>query len=376
MPAANVAPTATSNRPRIGLALSGGGMRAMLFHLGVVRYLRDTGRLQDVTHLCSVSGGSVLAAHMGANWDQYLFDYETVGPGTPKELLNFAEHDVRNRIFRRAFSPWMLVRHALSPSSSTTNLLRGYYDRLLFHGAMLSDMAPKPWKADDLSPEVHLLTTAMELGALASFSHDGLRLKFDQAEPLPLIDIPHESLAMAVAASSAFPMFFPPVKLTPEQFGRTRAQFCDRARLLLNDGGVFDNLGISPFLANQDKWRCTQVIVSDASRVSEIHNLDGRWSMINHVAGLNRAYDIAATRLYRHQLCHFPPHFAHISIQQALAPAKVSSGTLSIADRLRLKDVRTDFDALPGPVIRALVVHGQACARESLDLSGPKAKAA
>jgi hypothetical protein len=270
----------------------------------------------------------------------------------------------------------MLLRHSLSPACSTTNLLRGYYDQLLFHGAKLSALSPKPWKADDLSPEVHLLTTAMELGALASFSHDGLRLKFDQLEPWPLIDIREEPLAMAVAASSAFPMFFPPVKLTPEHFRLTRAQFCNRARLLLNDGGVFDNLGISPFLAHQSKWQCTQVIVSDASRISEIHNLDGRWSMINHVAGLNRAYDIAATRLYRHQLQSFPAHFVHISIQYALAPATVSGGTLSIEDRLRLKEVRTDFDALPGSVIRALVVHGQACARESLDFDRPTARAA
>jgi predicted acylesterase/phospholipase RssA len=139
---------AASNRPRIGLALSGGGMRAMLFHLGVVRYLRDTGRLQDVTHLCSVSGGSVLAAHMGINWDQYLFDYDAAGPGTPQELLSFAEHDVRNRIFRRAFSPWLLLRHLLMPDCSTTHLLRNFYDRRLFHGATLKQLAPTQWLAD------------------------------------------------------------------------------------------------------------------------------------------------------------------------------------------------------------------------------------
>jgi hypothetical protein len=261
----------------------------------------------------------------------------------------------------------MLLRHSLSPACSTTNLLRGFYDQLLFHGATLSALKPRRWKSAELTPQVHLLTTAMEMGALASFSHEGLQLKFDQAEPLPLISMANESLATAVAASSAFPMFFPPVKFTPEQFGRTRAEFCDRARLLLNDGGVFDNLGISPFLANESQWQCSQVIVSDASRISEIHNLDGRWSMINHVAGLNRAYDIAATRLYRHQLRSFPPNFAHISIQNAAGPARVPQGMLSLEDRLRLKEVRTDFDALPGHVIRALVVHGQACAQESLD---------
>ncbi len=46
---------------RLGLSLSGGGFRATLFHLGVVRLLRDAKLLKNVTHVCSVSGGSILA---------------------------------------------------------------------------------------------------------------------------------------------------------------------------------------------------------------------------------------------------------------------------------------------------------------------------
>jgi predicted acylesterase/phospholipase RssA len=49
---------------RIGLALSGGGFRAILYHLGLVRFLRDAGLLSKVTHITSVSGGSVFAAHL------------------------------------------------------------------------------------------------------------------------------------------------------------------------------------------------------------------------------------------------------------------------------------------------------------------------
>ena len=56
---------------RIGLALSGGGFRAPLFHLGVVRFLADAGLLQDVVYVSSVSGGSVLAAHLVLNWTKY-----------------------------------------------------------------------------------------------------------------------------------------------------------------------------------------------------------------------------------------------------------------------------------------------------------------
>ncbi|TMK27526.1 MAG: patatin-like phospholipase family protein, partial [Alphaproteobacteria bacterium] len=56
---------------RIGLALSGGGFRATLYHLGLVRFLRDAGLLSQVTHITSVSGGSVFAAHLVLNWDLY-----------------------------------------------------------------------------------------------------------------------------------------------------------------------------------------------------------------------------------------------------------------------------------------------------------------
>ena len=40
--------------PKLGLALSGGGFRATLYHLGVVRSLRNSGALQDVSALSNV----------------------------------------------------------------------------------------------------------------------------------------------------------------------------------------------------------------------------------------------------------------------------------------------------------------------------------
>ena len=51
---------------RFGLALSGGGFRAVLYHLGLVRFLRDAGILSRVTHISSVSGGSVIGRPPGA----------------------------------------------------------------------------------------------------------------------------------------------------------------------------------------------------------------------------------------------------------------------------------------------------------------------
>lgn len=49
---------------RIGRALSGGGFRATLYQLGLVRLLRDAGVLPRVARITSVSGGSIFAAHL------------------------------------------------------------------------------------------------------------------------------------------------------------------------------------------------------------------------------------------------------------------------------------------------------------------------
>src|SRR6516165_5158432 len=85
---------------KIGLALSGGGFRASLYHLGLVRFLRDAGILSSVSQITSVSGGSIFAAHLVLNWDRY-----NGSPGdfhaAASELIAFVHLDVRNRILRR-----------------------------------------------------------------------------------------------------------------------------------------------------------------------------------------------------------------------------------------------------------------------------------
>lgn len=51
-----------SKPPMIGLALSGGGSRAVAFHLGCLRALDELGILPKVRVLSTVSGGSVIGA--------------------------------------------------------------------------------------------------------------------------------------------------------------------------------------------------------------------------------------------------------------------------------------------------------------------------
>src|SRR5688572_28616984 len=65
--------------PALDLALSGGRVRAMAFHAGVLQFLAEQGRLKDVRHISTVSGGSLLVGLVfheeGLRWPslaQYL----------------------------------------------------------------------------------------------------------------------------------------------------------------------------------------------------------------------------------------------------------------------------------------------------------------
>ena len=66
-------PAAEGNAGRkIGLALSGGGVRAAVFHLGVIKRLAEEGLLEEVSTVSTVSGGSLVMAAVisrsGMSW--------------------------------------------------------------------------------------------------------------------------------------------------------------------------------------------------------------------------------------------------------------------------------------------------------------------
>lgn len=57
---------------KIGIALSGGGFRASLFHLGVLRRVAELGWLPRVDAISGVSGGSIVAAFAALHWAEML----------------------------------------------------------------------------------------------------------------------------------------------------------------------------------------------------------------------------------------------------------------------------------------------------------------
>ena len=77
------------NRPQPGIALclSGGGYRAMVFHLGALWRLYDAGLLGTVSRISSVSGGSITAALLGLKWHKLSFDASRLQSDFVPELV-------------------------------------------------------------------------------------------------------------------------------------------------------------------------------------------------------------------------------------------------------------------------------------------------
>jgi predicted acylesterase/phospholipase RssA len=242
---------ANGSQKRIGLALSGGGFRATLFHLGLVRFLRDADILPSVTHITSVSGGSVLAAHLVLNWDRYT--------GTPDqfdavaaEVIKFTRLDVRNRIVRRAplslpihTARW-LMRLPRDRRLTRTGMLEMYYQHFLYGDTCMFQLPEHP--------QLHILSTNLTEGSLCSFTRDGVIFQKRLPGELFRFERLHAGLAtvpLAVTASSAFPGFFPPLQVSGSDVGGPTGQF---NRQVFTDGGVFDNLGVRMFRNIERTW--------------------------------------------------------------------------------------------------------------------------
>jgi NTE family protein len=232
------------------LCLSGGGYRAMLFHLGVVWRLYETGLLQGMKRISSVSGGSITAGVLALAWPRLSFDVAKLQndfvPNVVSPLRALASRTLdRNAILGGIFLPGTIGEHVAAA-----------YDEHLFHGATLQDL---PDDAGGTAPRFVINATSVQSGVLWRFSRPFMGdWRVGRAER------PTLRLALAVAASSAFPPVLSPlhIPLDPAQVKADPGSDLNRepytSSVVLTDGGVYDNLGL------ETVWkRFRTVFVSD-----------------------------------------------------------------------------------------------------------------
>ena len=290
-----------SGKYRLGLALSGGGFRASLFHIGVLARMAELDLLRHVEVISTVSGGSILGALYYLHLKRLLEqkpdsqiadgDYLEIVRRIEREFLAAVQKNIRTRTFRNPLKNIRMTRANYSRSDRIGEL----YDELLYRpvlaavrkspGALVEMrellIHPKGDRAD-FYPRDHnrrrkakvpiLIINATTLNTGHNWRFEasrmgepprGSRIAQDVDKNMRLRRPPSYNaitprqqnieLGLAVAASAGVPGIFTPLALSG---------LYDRGiRVQLVDGGVHDNQGVQGLLYE----RCTHFVVSDAS---------------------------------------------------------------------------------------------------------------
>lgn len=253
----------------IGLALSGGGSRAIAFHLGCMRALHDRDLLRKIQVLSTISGGSVIGAiyaYSDCSFEEFEDRIENLlSNGLSREIVRFtlfsletpkiAASLVTSGVLAFFGSMACLIVTVLSflgikwwwlrtisksiqapvPrfASRTTAFIR-FLDKRYFHGCLVSEVARSG---------LNVVINATELKTETAFRYGSVEAGSWRFGKL----VSPTSVAKAVAASAAFPGLLPAIdeKQKFSKAGKTTSH-----RIMVTDGGVYDNLGTSCLIPN------------------------------------------------------------------------------------------------------------------------------
>src|SRR5262249_55751750 len=131
-PVRDAAPQAPE--PGIALCLSGGGYRAMVFHLGALWRLNQVGLLPQLKRISSVSTGSTTAAVLGLKWGELGF-----GAGGVAERYDLVVDAVR-RLASVTVDTASILGGLLFTGGAVGDRMTATYDKHLFAGATLQEL--------------------------------------------------------------------------------------------------------------------------------------------------------------------------------------------------------------------------------------------
>jgi predicted acylesterase/phospholipase RssA len=138
-------------RSKLGLALAGGGFRASLFHLGVLRRMAELDLLRSVEALSTVSGGSIIGAlyilllkerldrSATLTRDQYVEIIEELD----RILVEGIKKNLRTRLF---MNPFGLLRVLITNDTLGRRMAR-IYERYLYR-TIVNKLQPTSWWKD------------------------------------------------------------------------------------------------------------------------------------------------------------------------------------------------------------------------------------
>lgn len=229
----------------------------MLYHLGTLWRLNELGELPKLRTISSVSGGSITAAVLGIHWNELKFDSQ----GRATNFESIVVEPIRRQAYRRLDSP-SIIWGLLTPRRPS-GMLVSAYRRNLYGNKTLQHFPDYP--------QFILNATNLQTGVNWKFSKSSMGDMRTGYVPSPDLDV-----AVAVAASSAFPPFLSPLVLDLKESDfednryfagvKLRDKLPDKryyTQVSLSDGGISDNLGLENLALSH-----ARIFVSDASGIS------------------------------------------------------------------------------------------------------------
>jgi predicted acylesterase/phospholipase RssA len=269
--------------PEVALALSGGGVRAMLFGLGALRaVVRASGDDRKLTVLAGVSGGAVGAAYAASRLDIGNTTLETYDTEVLRPVLQTVT--TRSIMFATGHVTAIIVGVILALFGAVVVGAFGLglpgYARILvvlalllvailiagwrgiaIEASMRSVLFPANPGLQEVDGQAHLVLQATDLGSgeATYLTSRGVRSwRWGDADARDL------RLVRAARAAATFPGVFPALHLGPFAFS-SGADPKPPKRVALVDGGVYDNMGSEWLLSETRTLRAAYKIVVNAS---------------------------------------------------------------------------------------------------------------
>jgi NTE family protein len=299
---------------KIGVALSGGGIRAAIFHLGVFKYLAEKGLMGQIARISSVSGASLCVALIfaknGNKWPSDKEYLEKVLPQIEKTILN-------NNIQSGAI--WKLVL--------------SFFTRWGDKAALIAKVMRDKWQItgslQDLpdTPRWEINCTTFETGKNFRFA----KQKMGDYK-IGYVERPNVPIADAAAASAGFPILIGPLKLATNKYQWSKRP--DESAYYLWDGGVYDNMGIEA-LYKPGKGLEADInflIVSNASGSSGYVHRNAASSPANLKRLLDIAMDQVAALRSREILAYVVKQNNGLYVNIGNSAEKITSNSDSKAD--------------------------------------------
>ena len=222
-----------TKQSRIGLALSGGGIRAAIFHLGALQYLAEVKLFNRIANISTVSGASMaIGILLAVNDNKWPNERKFITNVQPKIRKLILENNIQRAALRRLpFLPkywWHRVEL----------LAKMLEEKWYIHGN-LQDIPRFPyWEIN---------CTTFETG-----NNFRMRRDYMGDSKIGYVQNPTLPLSHTIAASAAFPVLIGPYILETKNLHWTKDKHGKESQVAVDDhytlwdGGVYDNLGLDP----------------------------------------------------------------------------------------------------------------------------------